>query len=74
MTAEQRKKDQELRKEMWHIRETQNKNVCIKKGEIVEVSWTVSKKRPVRQTPNSEYKEKPTSNGTSAASTTADDS
>ena len=34
---------------MWEIREKENRNVAIQKGEIVDVSYNVPKKRPVRK-------------------------
>ena len=45
LTAEQRKKDKQLRDEMWEIREKQQKNVIIQKGKIVEVDREVRKTR-----------------------------
>ena len=45
LTAEQRKKDKQLRDQMWEIREKQQKNVVIQKGKIVEVTWEVRKTR-----------------------------
>ena len=53
LTLEQRRKDQELRNEMWKIRETQGKNVVIQKGKIVEVPHNVNKTSPARQNPTS---------------------
>ena len=55
LTEAQRTKDRILREEMWKIRETENKNVIIRKGEIVEVPHTVRKHRV-------NYPKKPTSN------------
>ena len=45
LTEAQRANDKKLREEMWKIRETEQKNVIIRKGEIVEVTWTVRKHR-----------------------------
>ena len=45
LTAEQRKRDKELRDEMWAIREKEQRNVAIKKGKIVEVPHEVRKTR-----------------------------
>ena len=52
LTEEQRKKDRELRDEMWKIRETENKNVAIKKGKIVEVPYNVRKTRQATPKPS----------------------
>ena len=74
LTPEQRKKDQELRNEMWKIRETQNKNVVIKKGQIVEVPHNVNKKRPTRQsytTANTVSNDKQTENPSASSNVTA---
>ena len=53
LTPEQRKKDKQLRDQMWDIREKQQKNVVIQKGKIVEVTWEVRKTRTPPKSNNS---------------------
>ena len=46
LTEAQRKKDKDLREEMWQRRKN-GENVAIQKGEIVKVSWVVRKERTI---------------------------
>ena len=64
LTEQQRKLDKQLREKMWKIREEQNKNVAIKKGEIVDVDYEVRKTRnrntpPTPNVSNSNNNDKP---------------
>ena len=45
LTKEQKEADKELRKEMWRQREEENKNVIIKKGQIITAPYDVRKSR-----------------------------
>ena len=53
LTEAQRKKDKDLREEMWTRRQN-GENVAIQKGEIVTVSWPVRKERTIskKQSPS----------------------
>ena len=65
LTPEQRKKEQALREKMWELRVTENKNVYIQKGQIVEAPFVVNKIRPARpQKPSTSTSMKEKSNTT----------
>ena len=65
LTEFQRAKDKELREKMWELREKHNRNVIVRRGEIVDVDWEVRKQRkpaPVMKSNDNATKSTPTAN------------